>query len=79
MRELSGPYILTSSLKKLLDKGGSFTIHQRNIQSLAIEIYKYLYGLSPGILSEFFKVNKTIPYDLKARNELYARNPKTVR
>ena len=68
-----------SSFKELLDKDGSFTIHQRNVQSLAIEIYKYLHGLSPAILNEVFKVNETIPYDLRMRNELYARNPKTVR
>ena len=67
-----------SSFNKLLDKDGSFTIHQRNVQSLAIEIYKYLHGLSPAILNEVFKVNETIPYDLRMRNKLYARNPKTV-
>ena len=44
-----------------------------------IEIYKYLHGLSPTILNDVFKVNETIPYDLRMRNELYARNPKTVR
>ena len=68
-----------SSFNELLDKDGSFTIHQRNVQSLAIEIYKYLHGLSPAILNEVFKVNETIPYDLRMRNELYARNPKAVR
>ena len=68
-----------SSFNELLDKDGSFTIHQRNVQSLAIEIYKYLHGLSPAILNEVFKVNETIPYDLRMRNELYARNSKTVR
>ena len=69
-----------SSFSELLDKDGSFTIHQRNVQSLAIGIYKYLHGLSPAILlNEVFKVNETIPYDLRMRNELYARNPKTVR
>ena len=68
-----------SSFNELLNKDGSFTIHQRNAQSLAIEIYEYLHGLSPAILNEVFKVNKTIPYDLRMRNELYARNPKTVR
>ena len=40
-----------SSFNELLDKDGSFTIHQRNVQSLAIEIFKYLHGLSPAILS----------------------------
>ena len=34
---------------------------------------------SPAILSEVVKVNETIPYDLRMRNKLYARNPKTVR
>ena len=44
-----------------------------------IEIYKYLHGLSPTILNDVSKVNETIPYDLRMRNELYVRNPKTVR
>ena len=52
---------------------------KKNIQSLVIEIYKYLRGLSPKIFDEVFKVNKTIPYDLSMRNDLYARNPNIVR
>ena len=35
-----------SPFNKLLDKNGSFKIHQANIQSLAIEIYKYLHDLT---------------------------------
>ena len=66
------------SFYELLDKDGTFTIHRKNVQNLAIEIYKYLHGLSPAILSEDFKVNKTIPYDLRMRDELYARNSKIV-
>ena len=66
------------SLYEPLDKDDTFTIHQKNIQNLAIEIYKYLHGLSPAILSEVFQVNETIPYDLRMRNELYARNPEIV-
>ena len=31
------------------------------------------------MLGEVSKVNVTIPYDLKMCNELYARNPKTLR
>ena len=30
-------------------------------------------------LNEVFKVNETIPFDLRICDELYARNPKTVR
>ena len=66
-----------SFFNELLDKDGSFTIHQKNAQSLEIEIYKYLRGLSPLILGEVFKVIETIPYDLRMRNELYARNQKS--
>ena len=57
----------------------SFTTHQKNIQSSANEIYKYLHDVSPTILGEVFKVNETILYDLRMRNELYAGKPKAVR
>ena len=59
------------SLYDLLDKDDTFTIHQKNFRNFAIEIYKYLHGLSPALLSEVFKVNETLPCDLKMRNELY--------
>ena len=36
-----------SSFGSLLMKGNSFSIHEGNIQSLVIEIYKFLNGLSP--------------------------------
>ena len=35
-----------SLFNELLDKDGFFKIHQRNIQSLAIEIYKFLHDLT---------------------------------
>ena len=38
LRTVNSEY--NSSFNELLDKDGSFTIHQRNVQSLAIEIYK---------------------------------------
>ena len=41
----------------------------KNVQNLAIEIYKYLHDLSPAILSEVFKVKEITPYDLRMRNE----------
>ena len=71
-RTLRTVYSVNSSFDELIDKDGSFTIHQRNVQVLAIEIFKYLHGLSPAIVSEVFKVNEIIPQDLRMRNELYA-------
>ena len=66
------------SFYELLDQDDTFKIYQNNVQILAIEIYKYLHGLSPAIRSDIFKVNETIPHDLTMRNGLYARNPKIV-
>ena len=70
-----------SSFNELLDKDSSFTIHQKNVQSLAIEIYKCLHGLSPTILGEvsIYRTSFLIPYDLRMPNESYARIPKTVK
>ena len=62
-----------------MDTDGSFTIHQKNVCILAIEIHQYLHGLSPTILNKVFKFNETMPYGLRMHNESYARNLKTVR
>ena len=60
-------------------KENSFSIHERNIQSLAIEIYKFLNGLSPSFLNDVFHKNISNGYDLQNHKELYSRNPKAVR
>ena len=40
------------SFNTVLEKGGSFSIHHRNIQSLATEIYKFLHGLSSAVMGD---------------------------
>ena len=66
-------------LVRLLNKHNSFSIHERNIKSLGIEIDKFLNDLSAGFLNNAFHKNASNPYALQNRHELYARNPKAVR
>ena len=67
------------SFNTLLEKDGSFSIHHRNIQSLSIERYKFLHGLSPPIMGDVIKLNRPSTYNVRTRQELYNRSTKTVR
>ena len=48
----------TSTFAELLDKDNSVTVHQRNIQLVAIEMFKAIKELGPKIVRELFKFNK---------------------
>ena len=67
-----------SKFDELLEKDSYFSIHHRNIQTLANEIFKFLNGLSPQIMNDVFQVKSSASYYLRDKNELYRRNPKTV-
>ena len=71
--------VRVSSFDELLKKDGSFSIHHRSSQSLAIELYKFFHGLSPSTMKNVFHFNTNIPYNLRSRNELYSRNTKTMK
>ena len=45
----------TSTYEQLLDKYDEFTVHQRNIQQLMIEMYKVKNDLGPSLLNDIFK------------------------
>ena len=49
-----------SSFDELLVKSKSVSIHTRNLQHLAIEIYKALHNLSSFLMSEIFRTKKVI-------------------
>ena len=67
-----------SKFDELLEKDVFFSIQHGNIQILAIEIFKFLNGLSPQIMNEVFQVKSPTPCYLRDKNELYIRNPKIV-
>ena len=68
-----------SSFDDLLAKDNSFKIHQRNLQKLAIEIFKVKKGIAPAIMNNIFEFNDN-PYSLRNDTAYFkSRNVQTVR
>ena len=67
----------TSSFQELLEKSGSVSIHDRNLQQLAIEIYKALNNLSSSLMSELFMIKKN-KYSFRNEGALISNYPKSV-
>ena len=64
------------SFEELLAKDESFTIHERNIQTMAIELYKVKYGLAPKIMNLIFPLQANMTYP--GQNDFVSRNVKNV-
>ena len=64
-----------SSFKELLVKDGSVCIHHRNIQLVAVEMYKFKNNLSHEILNDLFRLN---PNPVRAGRDFYRPNVNTV-
>ena len=54
-----------SSFEELLAKSESFTIHERNLQTLAIELFKVWHGQSPKIMELVLPLNDNQKYAKK--------------
>ena len=55
-----------SSFEQLLEKDGSITVHQRNLQNLMTEIYKTINQINPAYMWNFL-VEKDMPYNLRTK------------
>ena len=68
LRIVYGDY--NSSFKDLLKKDNSVCIRYRNIQSLAIELFKVKENFSNTIMSDIFPTT-VLDYDLRSQTELF--------
>ena len=66
------------SFQEMLNKDGSVTIHHRNLQKLAIEMYKIKNQISPIPMQKLFTV-KEYQYDLRNKNTWVSDNIRTVK
>ena len=66
-----------SNLQDLLQKDNPASIHMKNLQYLATEIYKVKNSLSPKIMKEVFIFGENQNYDLRSGTHVVARNMHT--
>ena len=59
----------TSSFEALLEKDGSLSIHNRNLQLLVTGMYKASKGLSPTIITELFEKQNDHQYNLRHNSQ----------
>ena len=62
----------------LLEEAHQITFHQRCINSLMIEVYKYLNGHSPDIMSDIFKLRENM-YNLRNFHIFQTENPRSLK
>ena len=67
----------TLTFEELLEMDNSFTIHHRNIQKLAIEIYEVINSDSPSIMKNVFPLTNN-PYNLRSKNPFRTYNVHSV-
>ena len=67
----------TSNFESLLKKDDTITIHERNIQTLTVEVYNTLNNLNPPLMKEIFNL-KQHKYSTRAQSLEY-QNPRTVK
>ena len=58
-----------STFQEVLIRDGSVFIHHRNLQLLVTEMFKFLKGISPQIMTKVFKVKiwNLVPEDIKGK------------
>ena len=66
-----------SSFQELLEKDNSVSIHHKNIQVLATEMFKTSKNLSPDLVREIFQT-RSVPCNLRSDNNFASRHVNSV-
>ena len=69
----------TSTYEELLGTDNSASVHLRNVQAVAIELYKVVNGFSPDITKNVFLLNENSCYNTRNKRTFYSRDIRTVR
>ena len=67
----------SSNFQELLQRGNSVTIHQKNIQALAIAMYKVVNNIASTIVSELFSFSN-VKYSLRSGSQFHQSSANTV-
>ena len=67
----------SSDFQELLQRDNSVTIHQKNIQALAIMMYKVVNSITPTIVSELFSYSN-VNYNLRSGSQFHQPSANTV-
>ena len=68
----------TSTYEELLKTDNSVSVHFRNVQALAIELYKVVNGFSPDIIKDVFPLSENLCYNTRNKRTFRSRNIRTV-
>ena len=67
-----------SEFERLSENANEISVHQKCIECLLIEVYKYLIGQSPEFMNTIFKLRENT-YNLKDFHAFESQNPRTKR
>ena len=66
----------TSSFEELLQRSEEVKIHDKNLQTLILQVYRCMTSGNPSVLWEFFN-KKVLPYKVRISNLLKLGNTRT--
>ena len=68
----------SSRFEELLERDKAFSMHNKSIQRLVIEIYKFVNDLSQEIMNRVFHLKEN-QYSLRSIHELFGWNSRTLK